>query len=119
MKGTIEVENEGTSHEVIFVRYETTWSSEPVLQTMWWRVDRVVRDPYRPAWPKTGDVVVSRGSDDWSGPGYSVRFPGNRQAERDAREPIPCPKVRVGVETRWNRYTSQWEKLLKKGWVRA
>ncbi len=33
--------------------------------------------------------------------------------------PIPCPKVRAGIETRWNEYKKQWEKCLKSGWARA
>src|SRR5688572_25756657 len=34
-------------------------------------------------------------------------------------EPIPCPKVRRGIETRWNGTYGRWEKLLKVGWVPA
>jgi len=121
MQGTIEIANEGTSKEAIFVRYETVWSSEPVRQVMWWRVQRVDRSAYAVGLvhPKPGDVVVSHGSNHWSGPNYTVWFPGDQQAERETREPIPCPKVRAGVETRWNRYESRWEKLLKRGWVPA
>jgi hypothetical protein len=31
--------------------------------------------------------------------------------------PIPCPKVRAGIETRW--HNGQWQKLLKTGWRNA
>ena len=34
-------------------------------------------------------------------------------------EPIPCPKVKKGVETRWNDSRGWWEKMLKKGWTCA
>ena len=34
-------------------------------------------------------------------------------------EPLPCPKVRKDIETRWNSSREQWEKLLRKGWVAA
>ncbi len=120
MQGTIEIQNEGTPTEAIFVRYETNWSHEPVHHTMWWRVDRVTSSPYTHGWPKTGDVVTSNGSNHWSGPGYSVWFPGDRECERSETRPIPCPKVRAGIETRWNRYQGgRWEKLLKRGWVPA
>jgi len=32
-------------------------------------------------------------------------------------EPILCPKVRKGIETRW--HNGRWEKLLKAGWTTA
>ena len=35
-------------------------------------------------------------------------------------EPIPCPKVRKGTETRWHKWNGRWEKYLKtQGWVQA
>jgi len=33
--------------------------------------------------------------------------------------PLPCPKVRPGIETRYNVYTCIWEKLMARGWVTA
>ena len=33
------------------------------------------------------------------------------------RQPIPCPKVRKGIETRW--VAGRWEKCLKSGWAPA
>jgi len=34
------------------------------------------------------------------------------------RVPVPCPKVRKGIETRW--HNGQWEKYLKsQGWISA
>jgi hypothetical protein len=116
MIGTIEIKHEGTAREVIYVRHESARYDEPVRDVIWWRVRRVQRNPYRPAWPKSGDRVESSGHDDWHGPGYSVWFPGY-QTGRTAVEPIPRPKVRAGIETRY-RY-GRWEKLLKKGWVPA
>jgi hypothetical protein len=44
---------------------------------------------------------------------------GQSQAISVTEEPHPCPKVRNGVETRWNSSREQWEKLLRKGWVAA
>jgi hypothetical protein len=29
---------------------------------------------------------------------------------------IPCPKVKSGINTRWNPWKGYWEKELKKGW---
>jgi hypothetical protein len=33
--------------------------------------------------------------------------------------PIPCPKVKTGINTRWNSHKECWEKELKKGWCTA
>lgn len=33
--------------------------------------------------------------------------------------PIPCPKVRSGIKTRWNGDKGYWEKELKSGWCIA
>jgi len=33
--------------------------------------------------------------------------------------PIICPKVRSGINTRWNGSKGLWEKQLKKGWCTA
>lgn len=39
-------------------------------------------------------------------------------AIKQEEKPIPCPKVRAGIETRFHR--GAWEKYLKsKGWVTA
>ena len=32
---------------------------------------------------------------------------------------IPRPRVRAGIETRWNTMKSRWEKNLKSGWTAA
>lgn len=37
--------------------------------------------------------------------------------EKTDTRAIPCPKVRRGVQTRWNGIDGKWEKLIKKGWV--
>ena len=43
---------------------------------------------------------------------------GQTQSIDTIIEPIPCPKVRKGIETRWQN--GQWEKYMKsKGWVSA
>lgn len=34
--------------------------------------------------------------------------------------PIPCPKVRSGIQVRWSKWDYRWEKYLKtQGWVSA
>lgn len=42
---------------------------------------------------------------------------GSTKAIDITREPIPCPTVRKGIETRWWR--GRWEKYLKTGWTPA
>lgn len=103
----------------IYVKYSTTLESEPTRRTLWWKVDVVLPQPWSSArrWPEIGDEVTSvSGSDEWRATGYSVSFPGNRQAEKVECEPVPCPKTR-GKEARWRN--GRWEKLLAKGWVPA
>jgi len=107
----------------LFVVYETHNFTEPVRVRLWWRVDRVVRDPYNGRSPEPGDVARSIGSNVWrcSREGEfstgEVIFSGTTQAAYDERDPVPCPPVRRGVETRWRN--GLWEKRLKKGWVPA
>ena len=43
---------------------------------------------------------------------------GSTPAIITEQTPVPCPKVRAGIETRWRN--GRWEKYLKtKGWVSA
>lgn len=43
---------------------------------------------------------------------------GTTKAIKHTIEPIPCPKVRAGIETRWR--DGYWQKHLRsKGWVAA
>lgn len=116
LEGTVVIDAKGA----VFVRYVSVQSSQPVKVTMLWRVQRVRRDGYSiGASPETGHIVRSNG-DEWHGPGYSLYFPGGQEAESVVKEDIPCPKVRRGLETRWNVYQSRWEKLLpSRGWVAA
>ena len=48
---------------------------------------------------------------------YLIIDQGRTKSIHTIVEPIPCPKVRKGIETRW--YNGRWEKLLKSGWVPA
>ena len=34
-------------------------------------------------------------------------------------EDVPCPKIRAGINTRWNGDKGYWEKKLKIGWCSA
>ena len=43
-----------------------------------------------------------------------LRVRGDAKFDFSIYEPVPCPKVRAGIETRWHE--GHWQKLLKKGW---
>lgn len=60
------------------------------------------------------------------GYGYELKFPqfgfwadvpvrGDQLPHHFEEEPIPCPKVRAGIQTRWR--DGMWRKLLKSGWT--
>jgi hypothetical protein len=103
--------------EDLYVKYSMTFSDEPTRQTLWWKIERVVPNPFRMGWPAVGDEVTMRPSGGaWSGPGYLVYFTGAKDAEKVERVPVPCPATR-GKPSRWN--DGRWEKLLAKGWVPA
>ena len=43
---------------------------------------------------------------------------GKTKSVHTAVEPVPCPRIRKGIETQWNN--GRWEKYLKaNGWVAA
>ena len=46
-----------------------------------------------------------------------LRIGWNQKPDEFFVEPVPMPKVRKGIETRYRN--GRWEKLLKKGWVAA
>lgn len=113
LEGTILKEK-----DEIFVRYESTFSSEPVLQIIYWKVERTVKDAGAGGeWPVSGDVVrLNTGDRGWRGRGYTVLFDGNGQAARVERKAVPCPPTR-GKQARW--YMGRWEKLMARGWIPA
>lgn len=106
-------------------------SGEPVTVELWWPVAEMSEAQ---AADYVGKHVIGGGSPDYCyricdpshpfGPLSHLRFPlrdgGQTKAIRVIERPIPCPKVRKGVETRWDRYRGRWEKYLKaSGWVAA
>ncbi len=101
----------------LYVRWELNQWSIPVKRTLWWRVERVARSPFRPdATPQSGDPVRALGGGVWSGDGYTVAFSPFKDAERIEETAIPCPPTR-GKQTRYQ--DGRWEKLMARGWVPA
>lgn len=116
------------------VRIGTGWyiasripsASEPILYVNYYRIVRMSPDPYRPS-PVLEEMIYQPVDDRGNG-NFVLSGVGSRcylqieysaQAEYIDDYPIPCPKVRKGIQTRWNGYQGQWEKCLKTGWVRA
>jgi hypothetical protein len=54
---------------------------------------------------------------DW----FRIPLPNLAKTEATKTEVIPvrCPKVKKGINTRYNGYKGQWEKELKSGWCVA
>ena len=53
------------------------------------------------------------------GPEWKIQLKdgGKTLSIETLKEPIPCPKTRKGINTRWNN--GHWEKELKTGWCTA
>ncbi len=107
------------------VRYTDTEFFEPIRYSHYWPVRRIPRDE---ATNIIGKQAVHAGvgaycakTDDRPGCGFWVQLPllngGQTMPIVTEREPIPCPKVRKGIETRYER--GRWEKHLKTGWTVA
>lgn len=105
------------------VKYVSTLLSEPVKQTLWWKITRVERKPMGTKFPQVGDKVTSGHDTAWNTPEYRVYIAGD-DAIKVERTPIPCPKVgknknSLPIETRWNSELGRWEKLMARGWLPA
>lgn len=118
MRGTLELKDNR-----LCVRYEWPMSNEPTLVTIHWSVQRLVSTGYGQA-PKEGDSLQSINSGIWAASdATNLRATGQVvidpkvQAVHYEKTIIKCPKVRKGTETRYR--DGAWEKLMKRGWVRA
>jgi hypothetical protein len=111
----------------LYVRYETTLYHEPTRQVLYWAVlvDRSCGSDALDGEPVVSHLDLVYGTR-WQVAPDSDRFWRIKDlwvttAKGDAayveRSTVDKPKVRAGVETRWN--DGRWEKLLRKGWVAA
>lgn len=62
-------------------------------------------------------MVAPEDADFWQLRPFRAFVRGNTEAVKVEETPVPCPKVRKGIATRW--YRGRWEKLLKSGWTIA
>lgn len=118
LKGTLE-EKDGR----LCIRYESRDDMEPTLRIMYWPVIRYTGNGYGYL-PKAGDCVEDVREGTWIASDCvskkvtgTVFMDSKAQAIHYTKEQIACPKVRNGVETRYR--DGAWQKLLKRGWVRA
>lgn len=65
-----------------------------------------------------GEYLVSDPNNPYNKKGYLYLLNGgSTRPIKYETFPIPCPKVRKGIETKWLQ--GRWAKLLKSGWVSA
>jgi len=129
----------------LFIRNEDTDHDKPIKRCLWWPVIRT--SGYIPCWfvpqdtdseycrvceNRRGSVLHDLAGDTLRVGGRDGRYGGSLRngvryelwidpranAVKVEETPIPCPKVRKGIETRFYRGT--WQKYLKAaGWTAA
>jgi hypothetical protein len=109
------------------IRWDDAEYDRPERVTCWYPAFRAHRADYAhliglPAQPVggSGGRYTVRIGEGFSGHHVTVQLErgGNTQPIAFERTPIPCPKVRKGVETRYAH--REWQKYLKTaGWVPA
>ena len=111
----------------LVVRYESTRYSEPIRDVLYWPLSE---ERSHCGWLLEEKPVVSDSSGPiWRAAPACEHFWHIRHAFVCLRDgdgtkavevesfPVPCPKVRRGIETR--RHNGNWQKLLKTGWTYA
>ena len=128
----------------LYVKNVDVDSRDPIVRSLWWTV--LSTSGWLPCWFQadssgeycrqcgqrkdslTHDVRPERlhvagydgryGGTLENGARYSVTIDPRANAVKVENVPIPCPKVRAGIETRY--YRGEWQKYLKaKGWITA
>lgn len=109
----------------ICIIIENVMYAEPVRYKNWFPCYRMKESWYKDqfeglkvrATALNGEYLVT-GKNPFDKKGYLyLQDGGSTKSIHSENFLIPCPKVRKGIETRWNGY--YWQKLLKKGWVSA
>lgn len=111
-----------------YVRSHIVSSAQPIMYANYYKIVRWRNDPYSPA-PAIDDLLWQPIEDRRSGE-YIVRgahgtkcyayIEYSAPAEYIDDYAIACPKVRAGIDTRWNGDRGYWEKYLQsKGWIQA
>jgi hypothetical protein len=109
------------------VRNADTYSDRPELTVLYWPIEHGRLRDYREAFPELGtetqlygdrgSYTFYRGMGHYS-PILTLQDGGATKPVKTETIPVPAPKVRKGIETRW--YRGAWQKYLKaEGWVLA
>jgi hypothetical protein len=125
----------------LYIKNTDVFHDQPIRRMLWWPITRA--SGYLPCWfvpESTGEYcqqcgqrkdgiihnltpsALQLGGHDGryrgqlaNGVTYQVEIDPRAQAVKIEEQPIPCPKVRAGIETRFYRGT--WQKYLKtSGW---
>jgi hypothetical protein len=107
------------------IRFEGSEFFTPTLTIHWWPVRREARadvERFIGLTPARGHAGFFSVADPWYPGGRRVDLTlkdgGSTQPIATESRPLPCPKVRAGIETRYE--AGRWRKYLKaKGWVDA
>ena len=118
MRGGIFVYHQG----FLCLKWSDTESSAPIRVTWYWPFFRIKEN-------EVADILGTEAYDERNGVfaarvagggwrRFQLQDGGQTKAIDIMREPIPCPHVRRGIETRYR--AGRWEKYLKtQGWVAA
>lgn len=109
------------------VKYADTLST-PEWNVLYWPIAKGNVVDMRGMFPEldTDAQLLGRGQDGYRfyrgngsySPVLRLKDGGSTQSIKSETIPIPCPKVRKGIETRW--YQGGWQKYLKsEGWINA
>jgi hypothetical protein len=129
MKNTLAFvpDSEGSSVGWLCVKYSDVFSDKPERTVLYWPVEHGSLSAIRDVFPEVdtdkelrdggnGRYSIYRGWN-WSPP-VVLKDGGQTKPIKSEIIPIPCPKVRAGIDTRFRN--GSWEKYLKsKGWVTA
>jgi hypothetical protein len=119
---------ERPNHGWLCVKEKYARTTEPIMDTYYWPV----AEGYRPDFAyrlecldtdqelrrlESGQYEVP--NRDFSPIRIYLKDGGSTKAIHVESVAIPCPKVRKGINTRWNDWKGHWEKELKTGWEPA
>ena len=110
----------------LYVRYPDYDYFKPIMHVLYWPTGLKAYDfraydyelPAELADLGGGAYQLPRKTYGGYGPVVRLTNGGQTKAEKIEHIDVPCPKVRKGVQTRWER--GHWQKYLKtSGWVAA
>ena len=116
MKNTLDFKD-----NLLCIRHEDVGYDIPETIVLWWPIGRLPRADYdhllgqEAIDNRDGIFRVQIGS--CGSQRFMLENGGQTQAIAVERTPLPCPKVRKGIETRYR--SGRWEKQLKTGWTSA